>query len=648
MNFRRLFISVTSASLMTGVPSSGQHPSPHLRPVGELPGLSIDERPNVIARMPNDRIVFYATDTALYAYDLAARKSAVVARGSFGGLAVSPAGDRLAWHRAAEPPAVGRLVWSMTINPRTGASTGAEAMVSTIHGNTPRFSPDGKLIAFESGSSNPAVIPETLIVVPSNGGPERRVATFTVHVHPDWSSDGKSLLVHTTPGEREQWVDRVPLAGGASQRVFSIPEAQGAGGAILGTDGHIAFYQRGMRDGTLTADASAISYVTASGEHGDVRVPFGAKLTFDAGVPRSGTIAIDREPTTAYALDVTTGKVRSLMPSEVEGRDPSWSRDGKKLALQTWNGSRYDITVMDGDGSNRRTYPVALDVTNGQMDWSPNGRYLLFRVGRRDDHGMIDLATGAARVLAYRSGTSQGWTWRADSKAVIIARNKAASDRPHAYDEQLAVYEVTLDGRERLLRDLSNELPGHVGATFVSDHMLALASREKRVLVPVNGGPVRTIPGPGAGRNAGFNTAHTAYVSTDGSRLLVRMSQDGENGASSLRLLTTSGEQVRTIALPFLASPDARHRPVFSAMGDEAIVLAGVKGGAPEQSQFHAVPFDGSAPRLLATVPGSMPWYEQFTLSPDGRTLAFAVRAAKFYTAVYELDVGALLRTSTR
>jgi Tol biopolymer transport system component len=346
-------------------------------------------------------------------------------------------------------------------------------------------------------------------------------------------------------------------------------------------------------------------------------------------------------------LDVASGRVRDLLPDGAEARDPSWSPDGRKIAVQRWNGSRYDIVVMNKDGSNQRTFAIPLDVESGALKWSPDARYILFRVGARTDLGLLDLTNGKSRILAYRPGTSEGWIWRADSKAVILARNKDASDRPHSYDQKLAIYEVKLDGSERLLRDLTTEFPEHIGATFVSDRLLVLGSRDRYVVIPVDGGPARTLPTAGVGRNSGFNTSHTRYTSTDGNRLLIRTHVPGDRGASAFEVMTINGDSVRRVTLPFVGEPGARQRPVFVSGSDQAIVVSRPTAGDPRQ-KFFLVPFNGAAPRLLATLPTEMPWNEQFKISPDGTTLVFTARVPSFYTSVYDLDLTELLREGKR
>jgi len=77
----------------------------------------------------------------------------------------------------------------------------------------PRFSPDGRQIAFSSGDEGPGAV----WVMPSNGGPARRL---TFHTTPDqvvgWTPDGANVVFRTlaVEGIRAQTLASVPACGG--------------------------------------------------------------------------------------------------------------------------------------------------------------------------------------------------------------------------------------------------------------------------------------------------------------------------------------------------------------------------------------------------------------------------------------------------
>jgi len=201
----------------------------------------------------------------------------------------------------------------------------------------------------------------------------------------------------------------------------------------------------------------------------------------------------------------------------------------------------------------------------------------------------------------------------------------------------VAIYEVGLDGSERMVRDLTTQFAGFTGGTWVSDSFLALASRDTRILVPVDGSTTRTLPGPGFGQN---RRSGLAYVSTDGERVLIRSGRDGEINATSLTVMTTTGEVVRTIDLPIDATSSAWQVPIFR--GDAAVVMAAEKGRATTPT--YLVPLDGRPARLVATLPGRLANEYQCHLSPDGSTLALTLVDGPRTATILDLDLTRTLR----
>jgi DNA-binding winged helix-turn-helix (wHTH) protein len=85
---------------------------------------------------------------------------------------------------------------------------GGEERLLTGPGYRPRFSPDGKSIAYFTSFSYSS----KSYVVPSNGGPSRQLAPdFDVAIHPIWAPDGKHLLflgslrLPEDTGDPERW-----------------------------------------------------------------------------------------------------------------------------------------------------------------------------------------------------------------------------------------------------------------------------------------------------------------------------------------------------------------------------------------------------------------------------------------------------------
>jgi dipeptidyl aminopeptidase/acylaminoacyl peptidase len=281
-------------------------PQPKIREIATISGVAATEA----VRLPNGRVIVYATrqgnqahaaDDSIFAYDLASKRSTLVTRGFSGELAMSRQGDRLAFDHDVEGSKI-EAIWSIPINPATGAATGPAQRVSLGSGGTPSFSPDGKLIAFVPYAG----VTDEVAVAPATGGPQRTLAkpdgggiSFT-----SWSDDGTWVFFTNNQNQGSQLVQRVPAGGGPGETLFALAGGAGAKGLI---DGQILFYypERAARvEGRL-------AYRTAAGASGEIRVPSfvwerGKKFATPLSLWAKSTNPSDGPPTsTIYELDMT-------------------------------------------------------------------------------------------------------------------------------------------------------------------------------------------------------------------------------------------------------------------------------------------------------------------------------------------------------
>lgn len=91
------------------------------------------------------------------------------------------------------------------------------------------------------------------------------------------------------------------------------------------------------------------------------------------------------------------GSIRTLEDSPGQGRTPSWSPDGRRLAFESNRGSadgRYAAFVIDLDGS-RLTQVTPYEFNANHPTWSPDGQRLVFSSRRLPDGRETSIASTA-------------------------------------------------------------------------------------------------------------------------------------------------------------------------------------------------------------------------------------------------------------
>ena len=136
---------------------------------------------------------------------------------------------------------------------RPGGNWSAGKQLTTKGAVFPRWSPDGKYISYSRGG-------ETVLLAVADGT-ERVVATkstaTSINFFATWTSDPTVLYV--AEADHNEWTYwRVPLNGGAKQRLLRTGNRKEAGNATFATDGTRIYVTLGGNEGDVwTMDVSA-------------------------------------------------------------------------------------------------------------------------------------------------------------------------------------------------------------------------------------------------------------------------------------------------------------------------------------------------------------------------------------------------------
>jgi dipeptidyl aminopeptidase/acylaminoacyl peptidase len=216
---------------------------------------------------------------------------------------------------------------------------------------SPRFSPDGKQIAFL------AVRPDfvhdrysaTLSVISSGGGEPRALVSGIRHLKmPRWSPDGRALAFIGRVGRRKGQIYTVPAAGGTPTEISDAPN--GIKQYAWSPDGATIAY--------VTPDDSPLSAKDRRTHHDLFAIHHDDYLVNKAAVPARIWLLTLK---TGEARQLTRGPTSVLEDAPPFGGSvsaPSWSADGRWIA--------YTRQADASDSDSDRTAIVAVEVASGE------------------------------------------------------------------------------------------------------------------------------------------------------------------------------------------------------------------------------------------------------------------------------------------
>ncbi len=251
----------------------------------------------------------------------------------------------------------------------------------------PRFSPDGKRIAFTSDRGGG----DNIWIMNRDGSDKRQLTneSFRLMNQPSWSPDGQYIAAkkHFTTGRSlgtgEVWMYHV--SGGDGVLLVKRPSEQHQkelGEPIFAPDGKHVYYTRNTTPGPI------FEYAQDSNNQ---------------------IFAIER-------YDLETGKTHSVIGGEGGAVRPTPSPDGKKIAYVRREATQPRLYVRDlATGEDRKVYD-ALDMDMQEtwavtgvypnMAWTPDSASLVVWAGGKLNR--VDLASGKSAIIPFKIADSRG------------------------------------------------------------------------------------------------------------------------------------------------------------------------------------------------------------------------------------------------
>ena len=440
-----------------------------------------------------------------------------------GDVQVSPDGKRIAYAltRRDGPGAPRSETWIRDLSSGTETRLGTDATGAS----TPRWSPDGKSIAF-FGRVNDST---GLAVANSDGTGIHFIAPVrgTNHVLPStgervgWSPDGTRLAFVSSAAGPEEDANGDPMV---ITRYSYKPTA---------SEGLTRFNDnRRLHVFIADVESRSVRQLTSGNyyEHSIQWSPSGTELLFvsNHGADPDRVFNYD-----IFVADAQSGAVRQLTRTPNAEYQPSWSPDGKTIAylgtkrLLTSSETTMEDThvwIMNADGSNRRELGASIDNRQRAPRWSRDGKSVLTIVQVHGESKLyrVPIADGAPSVVIGDRGNVDSWSLT-PSGGVIYGFSSPT--------EPAALRELLSDGTSRDILKLNAALLG--GRAIAPVEAITFKARdgmsvEAYLTMPPDRAPAKKYPmivaihgGPHGAQGPAFNDKAQAYATHGFATLMV-------------------------------------------------------------------------------------------------------------------------------
>ncbi len=477
----------------------------------------------------------------------------------------------------------------------------------------PRFSPDGRRIAFTSDRGGG----DNIWIMNTNGSDKRQVTDedFRLLNQPSWSPDGQYIAAkkHFTTGRSlgtgEIWLYHI--SGGGGVQLVKRPSEQWQkelGEPVYAPDGHAIYYTKNVTPGPIFEYAQ-----DSNSDLFDI-------LRYDL---ESGE--------TTTAISGLGGAVR-----------PQPSPDGKRIAFVRREDGKSKLWVKDlTSGAVKEIYgnldrdvqeTWAVTGVYPNMSWTPDSRSIVFWAGGKIRR--IDGDGGNSAVIPFRVTDSRGVA-KAPHPVIQVGEDSFVTKIPRFAEVSPDGGRVVFESLGKLyLKDMGQGTPRRLtSGDDGSRELFPSWSRDGSQIVYVTWtdkdlGTIRTIsPSGGNGRPVTSQPGHYArpHFSPDGKTIAFEKHEGGFLTAPEW----SENPGVYTVAAsggtPKLINRDSA-RGQFGAANDRIFMI----DRSEEKTELFSTDLSGQDKRVHAN--GEL--INDFTVSPNGEWLAFRQNYEAFVTPI--------------
>jgi dipeptidyl aminopeptidase/acylaminoacyl peptidase len=383
---------------------------------------------------------------------------------------LSPDGRQVAYVASRIDRARNRRVPSIWVVPADGSAPPKVLVGEEWSPGAPRWSPDGKTLAFISGrvvtdttgrttappapaAAQPMAAPAQaqsgrpqLWTMPVAGGAPRRVSSVANGVsNCSWAPQGSArfvCLVRTGPSDT---LNQGPERSDVRHYVHLGYKFNDTGW----------FDDKRSHLWIIDAATGAARQITSGDEWNDTDPqwsPDGTRLAFVSD--RTGKELDEGRNSDVWVVPAAGGALTKISTSEQRDASPIWSPDGATIAFVSSEDEDAppQIFLAPSTGGAARLAAKALDLIPGNLQWADGGRAIYFETGVRGELHVfrVDIASGAVKQVT---------TGARGVRAANVGTSRTMVYLANDFDQLDDVYAASLDGSgEKKLTDVNGVL----------------------------------------------------------------------------------------------------------------------------------------------------------------------------------------------
>jgi Tol biopolymer transport system component len=316
------------------------------------------------------------------------------------------------------------------VDVETGEKTNLSAPPEASEDNTPRFSPDGKQVAFLRSFGDAT---RDLFVIYADGADERRLTFDKKDIRSlAWSADGTKIFFVSFRENNQPNLWQISLQSKAA------PQLINSGGKNIrniaaAPDGRSVAYVEETEDANIWK-------ITPAGQQPPQKLIASARIDHSQKISPDGkriVFASERGGHGEIWLSDADGKNQRQLTNSGGAGSPRFSPDGKSIAYDAQIDDGSDIFVISAEGgaARRLTDTPSRDVL---PSWSADGKFVYFTSNRTGDYQLWRVpATGGEPVQITRKGAFESFA-APDGKTILYTSGNSGK----------GIWQVGIDGGE--------------------------------------------------------------------------------------------------------------------------------------------------------------------------------------------------------